>query len=159
MKNVVIYTDGACSGNPGPGGCAAVLMYRGRQKEIAEGYSLTTNNRMELRACIIGLNSLKEACRVDLYSDSRYLTDGIEKGWAKRWRENEWRRNKKDKALNADLWEEILILISFHEVSFFWVRGHADDPVNELCDRLARGAAEGETLRRDEGYETELGLV
>jgi len=142
LKKVVIYTDGACSGNPGPGGLAAVLIYRGRQKEISEGFAETTNNRMELLACIRGLEQLKEPCAVDIYSDSRYVVDGIEKGWARRWRRNGWMRNKKDEARNADLWEELLTLIDGHEVNFIWIKGHADDEYNTLCDRLARGAAE-----------------
>jgi len=141
VKTVEIHTDGACSGNPGPGGYAAVLKYGGRQKEISEGFSHTTNNRMELLACIAGLECLKEPCRVKLYSDSRYLVDGIEKGWARRWKANGWMRNKNDYALNADLWERLLGLLDTHDVNFIWVKGHADVEQNELCDRLARMAA------------------
>jgi len=140
MKSVDIYTDGACTGNPGPGGCAAVLLYKGSQKEASEGYAHTTNNRMELLACILGLSLLKEPCRVNLYSDSRYVVDGIMKGWVYRWRDNNWMRNKTEKALNPDLWEQLLALLDAHEVTFTWVKGHSDNIYNELCDKLAREA-------------------
>jgi len=141
LKTVDIYTDGACTGNPGPGGCAAVLLYGGRQKELSEGRAHTTNNRMELLACIMGLAALREPCRVNLYSDSRYVVDGVEKGWARRWKLNGWMRNKSEKALNADLWEQLLELIDKHTVRFIWVKGHDDNPMNELCDINARAAA------------------
>ena len=149
MKTVDIYTDGACSKNPGPGGYAAVLLYKNQKKEIAEGFFETTNNRMEITACIKGLEMLKEPCRVNLYSDSRYVVDGIEKGWARRWKKNGWMRNKTEKALNADLWDELLKLLEKHEVSFIWVKGHADNPYNELCDTLAKKAIQNGNLRKD----------
>ena len=142
LKTVDIYTDGACSGNPGPGGYAAALIYKGRQKEISEGFADTTNNRMELSACIAGLGQLKEPCRVNLYSDSKYVINGINEGWVRGWKQNGWMRNRKEEAKNADLWEELLGLLDTHDVSFIWVKGHADNPYNELCDRLAREAAE-----------------
>ena len=141
LKNVDIYTDGACTGNPGPGGYAAVLLYNGRQKEFSGGDAHTTNNRMELLACITGLSALKEPCRVNLYSDSKYVVDGVEKGWARRWKKNGWMRNKNEKALNADLWEQLLMLLDEHAVRFYWVKGHDDNPLNELCDTNARAAA------------------
>ncbi|MCL1998640.1 MAG: ribonuclease HI [Turicibacter sp.] len=144
MKKVTIYTDGACSVNPGPGGYGAVLIYKNgdklHRKEISGGYADTTNNRMEIMAVIKALEALKEPCKVDLYSDSRYVVDAIEKGWALRWRDNDWMRNKKDKALNPDLWEELLALLEKNPTKFFWVKGHANTPENERCDELAKQA-------------------
>ena len=137
MKEVTIYTDGACSGNPGPGGWAAILRYRGREKVLSGGEAHTTNNRMELTAVITGLSALKEPCAVTLYSDSKYIIDAIQKGWAKKWRANGWMRNAKDPALNPDLWEKLLDLLEKHEVTFVWVKGHAGHPENERCDQLA----------------------
>ena len=124
-KRVVIYTDGACIGNPGPGGYGVVLLYGSHRKELSGGFRLTTNNRMEIMAAIVGLSALKTACSVTLYTDSQYLADTITKGWATRWRANGWRRNKKEKALNPDLWTELLDLCVVHDVEFVWVRGHA----------------------------------
>jgi len=140
MKNVTIYTDGACSGNPGPGGYGVVLLHKSHRKELSGGEAQTTNNRMEMLAAIVGLEALKEPCQVALYSDSKYLVDAIEKGWAKRWQQNNWMRNKKDLALNPDLWERLLNLLTKHEVTFNWVKGHAGNPENEHCDVLARQA-------------------
>ncbi len=137
MKQVTLYTDGACSGNPGPGGWAAILIYNGREKELSGGERQTTNNRMELTGVIEGLRALKEPCRVELYSDSKYVIDALEKGWARRWRENGWMRNKKDPALNPELWEELLRLTEVHEVQYHWVKGHAADACNNRCDALA----------------------
>jgi len=138
MKTVDIYTDGACSGNPGPGGFGAVLLHGTFRREISAGFALTTNNRMEVLAAIVGLEALKEPCVVNLYSDSRYLVDAIEKGWVTRWRANGWMRNKTDKAVNVDLWERLLIVLDRHNVNFHWVKGHAGHPENERCDELAR---------------------
>lgn len=153
MKSVELYTDGACSGNPGPGGYGAVLIYKSYKKEISGGYVLTTNNRMEIMAAIAGLEALGEKCAVTLYSDSRYLVDAIEKGWVVKWRKNGWMRNKKEKALNVDLWERLSRLLDVHNVKFIWVRGHADNPLNERCDELARkAAANSESMDTDEGY-------
>ena len=140
MKKITIYTDGACSGNPGPGGYGAVLIYGQHSKEFSGGEKDTTNNRMEIMAVIVALESLKEQCEVELYSDSRYVVDAIEKGWAKRWRQNGWKRNKKEAALNPDLWERLLNILEKHHVTFHWVKGHAGHPLNERCDELARAA-------------------
>jgi ribonuclease HI len=150
MKEVEIYTDGACSGNPGPGGYGVILKSGNHTRELSAGYRNTTNNRMELRAVIAGLNALKEKCRVKIFSDSKYIVDAVRNGWAKRWRANNWYRNKKDKALNPDLWDELLNLIGKHQVEFFWIRGHAGHPENERCDELAVSAAAGKKLLDDE---------
>lgn len=137
MKSVTVYTDGACSGNPGSGGWAAILMYGEHRRELSGGEPSTTNNRMELTAIISALSALKEPCTVELYSDSRYVLDALEKGWAARWRRNGWKRNKSDAALNPDLWEALLNLVEVHDVRCHWVRGHADNPYNNRCDQLA----------------------
>ena len=137
LKHVEIYTDGACSGNPGPGGYGTILRYGGAEKELSGGEAETTNNRMELMAAIAGLEALKERCAVTLYSDSKYLTDAIKCGWAVKWRANGWRRGRNAPALNADLWERLLGLLENHEVEIVWVKGHAGHPENERCDRLA----------------------
>lgn len=137
LKHVEIFTDGACSGNPGPGGYGTILRYGGAEKELSGGEAETTNNRMELMAAIAGLEALKERCAVTLYSDSKYLTDAIKCGWAVKWRANGWRRGRNAPALNADLWERLLGLLENHEVEIVWVKGHAGHPENERCDRLA----------------------
>ena len=139
MKKVTIYTDGACTGNPGPGGYGAILIYEGRRKEIAGGEAATTNNRMELMGAIKALEMLKEPCEVDVYSDSRYVVDAIEKKWAVGWRVKGWRR-KKGPALNPDLWEILLNLLESHKAKFHWIKGHSGHPENERCDELARKA-------------------
>lgn len=136
MKSVTIYTDGACSGNPGPGGWGAILMYGEHKKEISGGDPQTTNNRMELLAVISALELLKEACVVDLYSDSKYVIDALQQGWAKNWKKNGWKR-KTGPALNPDLWDRLLTLYDKHEVNLHWVKGHADNPYNNRCDELA----------------------
>ena len=136
-KQVEIFTDGACSGTPGPGGYGVILRYKGVSKELSGGEERTTNPRMELTAVITGLSALKEPCAVTLYSDSKYIIDAIQKGWAKKWRANGWMRNAKDPALNPDLWEKLLDLLEKHEVTFVWVKGHAGHPENERCDQLA----------------------
>ena len=137
MKTVTLYTDGACSGNPGPGGWGAILSYNGVEKELSGGEPNTTNNRMELLAVISGLEALKETCRVELYSDSKYVIDGLSKGWAVSWRKNNWRKADKKPALNPDLWERLLNLTEKHQLSYHWVKGHADNPYNNRCDQLA----------------------
>ncbi len=137
MKHVELFTDGACSGNPGPGGWGAILRFQGQEKELSGGESETTNNRMELTAALEGLAALKESCRVTLYSDSKYLTEGITKGWARSWKRNGWRKADKKPALNADLWDRLLTQLDLHDVSIVWVKGHAGHPENERCDRLA----------------------
>jgi len=149
---VVIYTDGACSGNPGPGGYGVVMLYNGYRKELSGGFRLTTNNRMEMLAAIEGLRALTDRCAVTLYSDSKYLINAIEQGWAVRWRANGWMRNKKEKAVNPDLWAQLLDLCARHQVEFVWVRGHAGNVENERCDRLAVAASQQRNLPEDEGY-------
>lgn len=153
LKEITIYTDGACQGNPGPGGYGVVLFYGGHRRELSGGYRLTTNNRMEIMAAIAGLSSLKERCAVTLYTDSQYLANAVNEGWAKRWRANGWKRNKKDRALNPDLWERLLELCEHHDVAFVWVRGHAGNAENERCDRLSVAASQGKNLPEDEGYD------
>ena len=137
MKQVEIFTDGACSGNPGPGGWGAVLRYGSAEKELSGGAADTTNNRMELSAVIAALSALKEPCKVTLTSDSKYVIDAVTKGWAKKWQANGWVKSDKKPALNADLWEKLLTLLEKHDVHFVWVNGHAGHPENERCDRLA----------------------
>ena len=137
MKIVTLYTDGACSGNPGPGGWGAILEFRGTEKELSGGAPDTTNNRMELTAVIEGLKALKEPCIVELYSDSKYVIDALSKGWAVSWQQKGWRKADKKPALNPDLWEELLTLVSKHELRYHWVKGHADNPKNNRCDELA----------------------
>ena len=154
-KQVTIYTDGACSGNPGPGGYGTVIQSGQNRKELSGGFSRTTNNRMELLAVIKGLEVLTEPCSVTLYSDSRYIVDAVNKGWARRWKANGWRRNRKEKALNSDLWGHLLELLDYHDVEIRWVRGHAGNPGNERADKLAVAASRGERLAVDECYETQ----
>jgi ribonuclease HI len=149
---VTIYTDGACLGNPGPGGYGVVLLNQQQRQELSGGYRLTTNNRMEMMAAIVGLEALESSSLVTLYSDSQYLVDAVTKGWAKRWQANNWRRNAKEMAKNPDLWEKILSLCRKHEVKFVWVRGHSGNRENERCDRLAVAAANSKNLLVDEGY-------
>ena len=142
MNKVEIYTDGSCKKNPGPGGWAAVLVYNGREKEICGGEAETTNNRMELLATINALKALKEPCEVLITSDSKYVVDGISKGWARGWRARGWKKSDKSPALNPELWNELLDLCDRHTVEFEWVKGHAGHPYNERCDTLAQGEAE-----------------
>ena len=143
MKEVEIFTDGACQGNPGPGGWGAILRYRGTEKEISGGEADTTNNRMELTAVIEALQLLKEPCSVTLYSDSQYVCNAIAKGWAKAWQKNGWRKADRKPALNADLWQTLLELLNRHNVKIVWVKGHAGHPENEKADVLAnQGAAQ-----------------
>jgi len=136
-KTITIYTDGACSGNPGPGGWGAILRYNGIEKELSGGEKQTTNNRMELTGVISALSALKEPCIVELYSDSKYVIDAITKGWARSWKKNNWVKSDKKPALNADLWDTLLSLADIHELNCHWVRGHADNEYNNRCDRLA----------------------
>lgn len=137
MKKVEIFTDGACSGNPGPGGWGALLRYNGHEKELWGGEVNTTNNRMEMTAVIEALKALKEPCDVTLTSDSQYVCNAITKGWAKKWQKNNWIKSDKSKAKNPELWEELLALIDKHHIKIIWVKGHAGHPENERCDRLA----------------------
>ena len=136
-KFVEMFTAGACSGNPGPGGWGTILRYSGHEKELCGGDSNTTNNRMELSAVIYGLKALKEPCLVMVTTDSKYVVDAVKNGWARSWRSNGWRKADKKPALNTDLWEELLDLLDMHDVEFKWVKGHAGHPENERCDRLA----------------------
>lgn len=151
MTEVDIYTDGACSGNPGPGGYGTVLLFGKHRKELSGGYKKTTNNRMELLAAILGLEALKRPCAVKLYSDSSYLVDAMEKGWVLRWKATGW-KNKK----NRDLWEKILALANVHKIKFIWVKGHASNKENNRCDELAVAASKAGDLDPDEGYERYL---
>ncbi len=142
-KTVTVYTDGACSGNPGPGGWGAVLCYNGREKELSGGAAQTTNNRMELTGVIAALQALKEPCIVELYSDSKYVTDALTKGWAESWRKKGWIKADKKPALNPDLWETLLDLAKLHTLRCHWIKGHAENEYNNRCDALA-------VARRDE---------
>jgi ribonuclease HI len=155
LKEVIIYTDGACTGNPGPGGYGIVLLSDRHRKELSGGYRLTTNNRMEMMAAIVALQALKNQCLVTLHTDSKYLVDAIVQGWAKKWQKNGWMRNNKEAAKNPDLWQQLLDLCSKHQVKFVWVRGHAGIAENECCDRLAVKAAHQPGLPTDLGYEKE----
>ena len=137
MKTVEIFTDGACSGNPGPGGWGRILRYNGHEKELSGGEEHTTNNRMELCAVLYALKALKEECNVILTSDSKYVVDSIEKGWVYGWKKKGWKKADGNPALNVDLWEQLLPLLAQHKVTFNWIKGHAGHPENERCDRLA----------------------
>lgn len=137
MKTVTLYTDGACSGNPGPGGWAAILLYGNHKKELSGGEKNTTNNRMELTGVIEGLRALNQPCIVELYSDSKYVIDALEKDWAVGWRKRGWKKADKKPALNSDLWAVLLDLCDLHEVHLHWVKGHAENPYNNRCDELA----------------------
>lgn len=137
MKNVEIYTDGACSGNPGPGGWGAVLIYNGVEKQLSGSEKETTNNRMELSAVITALKALKEPCNVTLTTDSKYVCDAINKGWLNSWEKNSWKKADKKPVLNIDLWQELLPLLDKHRVEFIWVKGHNGHKYNEICDKLA----------------------
>lgn len=137
MKHVEIYTDGACSGNPGPGGWGAVLIYNGRKKELCGGEKETTNNRMEMTAVIEALKKLKEPCEVTLTTDSKYVCDSINKGWVYSWQKKGWKKADKSPALNVDLWKQLLSLLEIHRVEFVWIKGHDGNMYNERCDKLA----------------------
>ncbi len=137
MKKIEMFTDGACSGNPGPGGWGAILKFNGIEKELSGGESETTNNRMEMIAVISGLKALKEPCDVELFTDSKYVCDSVNKGWVYSWKKNNWKKADKKPALNVDLWEEMLQLLTVHKVTFNWIKGHNGHPENERCDRLA----------------------
>lgn len=155
LKEVEIFTDGACSGNPGPGGYGVILRSGERRLELAAGFRRTTNNRMELLAVIKGLEVLKNRARVTVYSDSKYIVDAVNQGWAIKWRSKGWRRNAKEKAKNPDLWAQLLDLNEKHQVKYQWVKGHSGHPENEHCDQLAVAASQGSSLKEDEGYSPE----
>lgn len=142
MKKVNVYSDGACSGNPGPGGYGTVIEYNGVTKELSAGFADTTNNRMELLGAIVGLEALKEPCQVTLYSDSRYLCESINQRWVYGWKARGWKKADKKPALNVDLWQRLLPLLEIHQVTFVWIKGHAGHPMNEKCDALAVAARE-----------------
>jgi ribonuclease HI len=152
QSTVIIYTDGACTGNPGAGGYGAVIINGDHRQELSHGYKLTTNNRMEMMGAIAALKFLTNKSRVKLHSDSRYLVDAMSKGWAKKWQANGWRRNAKEMAKNPDLWQELLDLCQIHDVEFVWVKAHAGIPENERCDRLAVAAAQKPNLPEDLEY-------
>jgi ribonuclease HI len=151
---VVIFTDGSSIGNPGPGGYGAILFFDGKRREISGGYRMTTNNRMELIASIVALKSFDQSRNIVLYSDSNYVVRGINEGWARRWRTNNWKRNGSEHAENADLWTQLLDLVELHQVEFRWLAGHRGIAENERCDQLAREAAQGKYLQPDYGYES-----
>ena len=137
MKKIEMFTDGACSGNPGPGGWGTILRYKGAEKELSGGEHETTNNRMEMTAVISGLKALNEPCEVDIFTDSKYVCDSVQKGWVYSWKKNNWRKADKKPALNVDLWEEMLLLLEKHKVTFHWLKGHDGHPENERCDTMA----------------------
>ena len=151
MKTVTIYTDGACSGNPGPGGWGAILMYGPHKKELSGGEARTTNNRMELTGVITALEALTEPCQVELYSDSKYLVDAFNKHWLDGWIKTGWKRGKNEPVKNVDLWKRLLEAVKPHQIVFIWVKGHNGHPENERCDFLATSAADGDNLLEDPG--------
>ena len=153
QEPVYAYSDGSAIGNPGPGGYGGVLIYKDARKELSTGFRQTTNNRMELLGAIGALEALRRPSRVVLFTDSKYVADGISKGWAAKWRSNGWRRGNRGKALNPDLWERLLDAVARHDVTFKWIRGHAGNPENERCDQLANSAANGQNLGIDRDYE------
>jgi len=154
MKEIIMNSDGGSFGNPGPGGYGVVLRYKEHVKELSGAFRKTTNNRMELLGAIKGLEVLTERCRVNAFTDSKYVVNAISKGWAKKWRANNWMRNKNDAAVNPDLWARLLELCDKHEVTFTWVKGHAGDEDNERCDVLCKTAGQQENLPPDTFYET-----
>jgi ribonuclease HI len=155
LKRVTAWTDGACSGNPGPGGYGVVLTWNSHRRELSRGFRRTTNNRMEILAVIAAIEAPTEPCELVIHSDSQYVVHAITQGWARKWRTNGWMRNKKEEALNPDLWTRLLDLLdhSEHQVKLVWVRGHAGDPENERADELAVAALQGEPIEIDRGYE------
>lgn len=155
IQKIRIHTDGACSGNPGPGGFGAVLQFGEHRSELSGGFRKTTNNRMELLAVIEALRALKEPCQVAVFTDSKYIVDAVNKGWARRWQANGWRRNPREKALNPDLWAQLLALLDTHAVTLRWVKGHAGNPGNERADALAVAASQSPSLAVDQAYEAQ----
>lgn len=156
LPEVRIYTDGACTGNPGRGGYGVVIVEGDVRRELSQGYALTTNNRMELMAAIAGLDSLEKKSQVKLYTDSKYISEAINFGWADIWRAKGWRKTGKGKILNPDLWQKLMRLLDRHKVEIIWVKGHAGHKENERCDYLAVAAAKGRGLLTDHGYEESL---
>ena len=157
LKTVELFSDGACSGNPGKGGYGTILRYGKNTKEISEGFRLTTNNRMEILGVLRGFEALKEPCNVIITSDSKYVIDALAQGWVYGWKKNGWIKSDKKRAQNVDLWEKLLPHIAKHNVTYNWVKGHAGHAENERCDFLAVSAYSGESLKIDEEYERENG--
>ena len=155
MKTVDLYTDGACSGNPGPGGCAAILIHGPHRKELTRGFRRTTNNRMELLAVLLGLRALKDPCIVDIHTDSRYVMDAIEEGWLQRWKTNGWRTTARKPVKNDDLWKDLDAALAPHQTRFHWIKGHRGHPENTRCDTLAVAASKAPTLEIDSAFESE----
>lgn len=155
LPQVKLFSDGGAAPNPGKGAFGVILTRGSYKKEFSQGYQLTTNNRMELRGIIFGLEQLNTKVHVEVYTDSKYVVDGIEKGWAKKWKAKNWYRTKTEKAVNADLWAQLLVLIEKHIVRFHWVKGHNGHYENERCDALATAALQGKNLLPDEGYTTD----
>ncbi len=153
MKEVTVYTDGACSGNPGPGGYGIVLIYKKHRKEMSGGFARTTNNRMELLSAIIALETLNESCKVTLYSDSRYLVDAVTENWLWSWRQRNWTKADRTPVKNVDLWERYLLVQERHKIAMIWVKGHAANAENNRCDELARTAAARDDLPEDPGLQ------
>ncbi|WP_445956066.1 ribonuclease HI [Yeosuana sp.] len=153
IPNIELYSDGGAEPNPGKGGFGVILSYKGRSKEFYQGYQLTTNNRMELMGVIFGLEQLKTKSNVEVYTDSKYVVNGITKGWAEKWKKNNWYRKKNAKAVNSDLWEQLLNIIAKHQINFNWVKGHDGHKENEKCDQLANKAINSNNLLEDVGYE------
>lgn len=152
LPHIDIYTDGACLGNPGPGGFGVVLLHGGKRKELSGGYARTTNNRMELMAAIVGLSSLKKPCNVTLFTDSQYLAQAVNNGWLKRWQQNGWRTAAKAPVKNPDLWKKLMPLLETHEVQLRWVKGHDGNVENEVADKLSVAAANSPNLKPDTGF-------
>ena len=152
MEKVRIYTDGCCLGNPGRGGYGTILDFENDGIELSGGFRHSTNNRMEIMACIVGLEALDREYDVTVYSDSKYLVDSMSLSWALKWSQNNWRRGNGSRAENVDLWERLLSLIRNHQIRFVWVKGHSGHPENERCDQLANAAANGSDLKEDDGY-------
>jgi ribonuclease HI len=160
-RTIIIYTDGACFGNPGPGGYAAVLRYGERTKQISGGFRLTTNNRMEIKAVIEALKAVKstQKYKIKIYTDSKLIVNAFNQGWLLKWKEKSWMRNRKEKVLNPDLWQELLMLSENHELELNWVEGHTGIPDNELCDKMSKEEASKPNLPSDDVYEHENGLT
>ena len=154
MKPVDLYTDGACSGNPGPGGCAAILVHGPHRKEITRGFRRTTNNRMELLAVLLGLRALKDPCIVNIHTDSRYVMDAIDEGWLQRWKTNGWRTTARKPVKNADLWNDLDAELAQHDAHFHWIKGHSGHPENTRCDTLAVAASKAPELEIDSAFES-----
>ncbi len=155
MKTVDLYTDGACSGNPGPGGCAAILVHGPHRKEITRGFRRTTNNRMELLAVLLDLRALKDPCIVEIHTDSRYVMDAIEEGWLQRWKTNGWRTTARKPVKNDDLWKDLDAALAPHQAHFHWIKGHSGHTENTPCDTLAVAASKAPTLEIDSAFEAE----